>query len=182
MNRLRKISRNIYRKEMLREIALIKLSDTRKTTRGGLVCQNTRKHFHLVLPTQTPRVTLQLCPDDSNNSLMEFCGWRRLGEVTESVFCLQKGVSALFVGNRRQGVTKIARSKSVPHPTPPPKPAKEWSRVLESRALTVLWVSMWKIVFILQLFTKETTAHSSFPAGRHLVRGRVSVGEMKRSH
>lgn len=97
-NRLRKRSRSVYWKEMLREIARVKLSDTRKTIRGGLVCRNTHKHFHLVLHTQTPRVTLQLCPDDSNNSPMESCGWRRLREVTESVFCLQKGVSVLFVG------------------------------------------------------------------------------------
>lgn len=31
--------------------------------------------------------------------------------------------------------------------------------MLESRAPTVSWVSMWKITFILRLFTKETTAH-----------------------
>lgn len=40
---------------------------------------------------------------------------------------------------------------------------------------------MWKIIFILQLFTKETTVRPSFPAGRHLEGGRVSAGEMRRS-
>lgn len=78
MHRLRKICRNIYWKEMLRETALVKLSDTRKTGRDGLVRQNTHKHFHLVLRTQKPCVTLQLCPDHSNNSPAESCGWRRL--------------------------------------------------------------------------------------------------------
>lgn len=40
---------------------------------------------------------------------------------------------------------------------------------------------MWKIIFILWLFAKETTAHPSFLAVGHVVRGRVSAGAVKRS-
>lgn len=64
----------------------------------------------------------------------------------------------------------------------PPKSARSWNRILQFRAPTVSWVSMWKITFVLRLFTKETTAHLSFPAVNHLMAGSVSAGEMRRRH
>ena len=130
---------------------------------------------------QKPPVTQKLCPDDSNNSPMESCGWKKLWEVTESVPRLQKGISVLLMGKQRQGVTSTARSVTPPPPTP--SQPRSWNRVLGSRAPTALWVSMWEIYSYCSSLQRKLllTVFSScktfgWPWGR------VSAGEVKRSH
>ena len=47
-------------------------------------------------------------------------------------------------------------------PSLPSTSAEEWNRVLDPRALTVSRASLWTMMFMLQLFTKETAATPLF--------------------